>query len=224
MVNNAFNSFILKQYNPIVFNLHSLFFCLCSFVFTLYSLLSNPKHLQTNNMNLTFIRHTSVAIEPGICYGQSDVEVSAAFKAEAQQVRSKLLQRPFDAVYCSPLSRCLKLASFCGYTEPVIDDRLMELNFGAWEMKAWSDIQDPQLQLWFDNWVEAIPTGGESFASLIVRVQEFLEDLITLPFHDVIIFTHAGVIRAAGILAGVFATSEAFDYQVGYGDAFKITI
>ena len=175
-------------------------------------------------MNLTFIRHTSVAVEPGICYGQSDVELSSTFEAEAQQVRSKLQNNPFDAVYCSPLSRCRKLASFCGFHDPVIDERLMELNFGAWEMKAWAEIEDPGLQQWFDNWVEATPTGGESFAALIVRVKEFLETLKTLPFHDVIIFTHAGVIRAAGILAGVFATSEAFDYKVGYGDEFKITI
>ena len=175
-------------------------------------------------MNLTFIRHTSVAVEPGICYGQSDVGLSSTFEAEAQQVCSKLQQSPFDAVYSSPLSRCLKLACFCGYHEPVIDNRLMELNFGDWEMKTWTDIQDPQLQHWFDNWLDATPTGGESFASMIVRVKEFMETLKTQPFHDVIIFTHAGVIRAAGILAGTFQAAEAFDYKVGYGDAFKITI
>jgi alpha-ribazole phosphatase len=91
-------------------------------------------------------------------------------------------------------------------------------------MKTWTDIQDPQLQHWFDNWLDATPTGGESFASMIVRVKEFMETLKTQPFHDVIIFTHAGVIRAAGILAGTFQAAEAFDYKVGYGDAFKITI
>ena len=175
-------------------------------------------------MNLTFIRHTSVAVEPGICYGQSDVELSSTFEAEAQQVRSKLQNNPFDAVYCSPLSRCRKLASFCGFHDPVIDERLMELNFGAWEMKAWAEIEDPGLQQWFDNWVDVTPTGGESFVSMIVRVKEFLDEQKKLPFQEVVIFTHAGVIRAAGILAGTFQAAEAFDYKVGYGDAFKITI
>jgi len=175
-------------------------------------------------MNLTFIRHTSVAVEPGICYGQSDVELSSTFEAEAQQVRSKLPLRPFDAVYCSPLSRCRKLATFCGFQDPVVDERLMELNFGDWEMKAWADIRDPRLQQWFDNWVEVTPTRGESFAALIVRVKEFLEELKKLPLHDVVIFTHAGVIRAAGILAGTFLASEACNYQVGYGEAFNISL
>jgi len=175
-------------------------------------------------MNLTFIRHTSVALEPEICYGQSDVELSSTFEAEAQQVRSKLQQTLFDAVYCSPLSRCRKLASYCGYHEQVIDDRLMELNFGTWEMKAWADIDDPGLQLWFDNWVDVTPTEGESFASMIVRVKEFLEELKKLPYQDVVIFTHAGVIRAAGIIADRFPVTEAFDFKVGYGDAFKIIL
>lgn len=175
-------------------------------------------------MNLTFIRHTSVAVAPGICYGQSDVPLSPTFEAEARQVVSKLQHAPCDAVYCSPLSRCRKLAAYCGYPEPVIDTRLLELNFGAWEMKAWEDITDPQLQQWFEDWLHVTPTNGESFTSMISRVEEFLLDLKKLPFQEGLIFTHAGVIRAAGILAGTFPDAEAFEYKVGYGDVFKLTL
>ena len=95
-------------------------------------------------MIITLIRHTSVAVSPGICYGNSDVDVSPSFEKEAKQVLSKLQHIPFDAVYSSPLSRCRKQACYCGFTEPIIDTRLLELNFGDWEMKAWSEIEDPQ--------------------------------------------------------------------------------
>ena len=103
-------------------------------------------------MKVTFIRHTSVAVESGICYGNSNVDVSNTFEIEAKIVKAKLDKKQFDAVYSSPLQRCTKLANFCGYPSPRLDSRLKELNFGAWEMKAWTDINDPQLQYWFDNW------------------------------------------------------------------------
>ena len=178
----------------------------------------------THIMNLTFIRHTSVAVAPAICYGQSDVNLSPTFEAEARQVVSKLQQTPFDAVYCSPLSRCRKLAAYCGYPDPVIDNRLLELNFGDWEMKAWPDIQDPQLQLWYDDWLHVTPTHGEAFTAMVLRVEEFLTDLKKQPFQEVVIFTHAGVIRSAGIIAGTFSAAEAFDFKIGYGETFKITL
>ncbi|HJV79137.1 MAG TPA: alpha-ribazole phosphatase [Paludibacter sp.] len=169
-------------------------------------------------MNLTLIRHTSVAVESGICYGQSDVDVSPTFEAEAQIVLSKLQELTFDAVYCSPLMRCRKLASYCGYPKPIIDDRLMELNFGDWEMKAWKEIQDPRLQLWFNNWYEESPTQGESFKIMTNRVENFLNEIKNHPYQQVIIFTHAGVIRSAGIINKQFSATEAFEYKVEYGE------
>jgi alpha-ribazole phosphatase len=175
-------------------------------------------------MELTLIRHTSVAVEPGICYGQSNVEVSVTFEAEARSVLSKLQTNTFDAVYCSPLMRCQKLAGFCGFSEPVIDNRLMELNFGDWEMKAWADIQDPHLQTWFGNWFDETPTRGESFKAMTQRVEEFLNELKEQPHRQVALFTHAGVIRSFGIITGLFSSAEAFNYKVEYGDTLTISI
>ena len=175
-------------------------------------------------MKVTFIRHTSVSVETGICYGQSNVDVSTTFGNEAKIVKSKLENKQFDAVYSSPLQRCTKLASFCGYSSPTLDSRLMELNFGAWEMKAWTDINDPQLQNWFDNWATEIPTHGESFFSMTERVGEFLEDVKKLHYNHIAVFAHAGVIRSAGIIAEHFTVEQAFDYKVEYGDLFEIEL
>jgi len=175
-------------------------------------------------MNLTLIRHTSVAVAPGICYGQSDVDVSTSFETEACHVISKLQQTSFDAVYSSPLMRCRKLACYCGFPDPIIDNRLMELNFGDWEMNPWTVIKDPQLQRWFDNWEYEIPTHGESFKAMTDRVEEFLMEIKELPFQRAAIFTHAGVIRSAGIVTGRFNAAEAFDYKVKYGEIMKISL
>ena len=175
-------------------------------------------------MNLTLIRHTSVAVEPGICYGQSDVDVSLTFPAEAQQVLLNLQEQTFNAVYCSPLMRCRKLADYCGFPNSIIDDRLMELNFGNWEMKRWTDVKDQQLQRWYDNWLVEIPTQGESFNAMIDRVEEFLLEIKKLPYQQVAIFTHAGVIRSAGVITKQFNASKAFEYKVEYGESHTFTL
>jgi alpha-ribazole phosphatase len=175
-------------------------------------------------MQITLIRHTSVAVPAGICYGQSDVDVALTFETEAQQVYCKLQCMTFDAVYCSPLRRCRKLAGFCGFPDPTVDDRLMELNFGDWEMKQWTSINDPQLEQWFDNWITEIPTKGESFQHMIIRVEDFLKEIKKLSLQHIAIFTHAGVIRSAGIITGRFNTDEAFDYKIKYGELMKISL
>ena len=98
-----------------------------------------------------FIRHTSVAVPRGVCYGQSDVPLAGGFPDEAVIVKRNLEKYSFDAVYSSPLSRCLKLAAYCGYDTPILDSRLMEMNFGDWEMKRYDEITDSRLQLWYDD-------------------------------------------------------------------------
>jgi len=175
-------------------------------------------------MQVTLIRHTSVAVPPGICYGQSDVDVSSGFETEARQVYKKLCLQTFGAVYCSPLMRCLKLARYCGFPDPVIDTRLMELNFGDWEMNPWASINDPQLQLWYDNWITAIPTKGESFQQMILRVEEFLAEIKKLPHQHIAVFTHAGVIKSAAVITGQFEVARAFDCKIGFGDSMTISI
>ena len=95
-------------------------------------------------MKITLIRHTRVAVETGICYGWSDVGVAPSFETEASRVKENISNEQFDIVYSSPLSRCRKLAAFCGFHEPILDDRLKELNFGEWEMKSWNELSsDP---------------------------------------------------------------------------------
>lgn len=175
-------------------------------------------------MKLHLIRHTSVAPHPGICYGQSDVDLSETFPQEADAVASQIRHLSFDAVYGSPLSRCRKLAAHCGYPDYVTDERLMEINFGAWEMQNWEEINDPHLQTWYDDWINEKPTGGESFREMISRVEEFMEELKQKNHREVCIFTHGGVIRIMRILQGHFPMEDAFRHSVDFGVIVEIII
>lgn len=168
-------------------------------------------------MKITLIRHTSVVVENGICYGWTDVDVAPSFQAEASQVKQNLKNRTFDAVFCSPLLRCRKLAASCGFPAPITDDRLKELNFGKWEMQKWDDIHDPALQCWYKDWIHLPAGGAESYEDQCLRVADFLNELRRKNYQHVCIFTHRGVIASAMVYAGLCSAEDSFVTDVPYG-------
>ena len=61
-------------------------------------------------MEIYLIRHTTPSIKKGICYGQTDVDLNFdTFEFELCEIKKKLPSN-IDIFYCSPLTRCLKLA------------------------------------------------------------------------------------------------------------------
>lgn len=169
-------------------------------------------------MRVVLVRHTSVAVPKGTCYGWTDVPVSDSFIEEAALAQTALRRyEPFDAVFSSPLTRARLLASYCGHQRPVLDERLKELNMGEWEMKAYDEISDPYVEKWYNDFLHLPTPGGESFADQYMRVADFLDELRTKDFSNVAVFAHGGVLACAGIYAGLFAPEAAFDNLVPYG-------
>lgn len=175
-------------------------------------------------MEIFLIRHTSVDVPPGICYGQTDVPLTASFPQEAAQVRDALVGIPFDGVWSSPLSRCMRLAEACGWPTPQQDARLMELNFGEWEMQPFEQIDDPRLQSWYDDYLHVRTTGGESFQDQYKRVVGFLDELRQTGMRRAAIFTHGGVIRCARLYAQECSSKEAFAREISYGEIVRMEL
>lgn len=148
-------------------------------------------------MNLHLIRHTSLNIPSGVCYGNSDVDVSENFDAECSTLLSKLSGIEFDAVYASPLQRCTKLARALNLGVMQTDDRLKELHFGDWEMQPWDSIPRDMFDVWAHDYAHLSPPNGESFTQLYQRAKAFTEDVSGhLRGKNVAVVTHGGVIRA----------------------------
>ena len=180
-------------------------------------------------MEITLVRHTSVGVPKGTCYGWSDVPVADTFEAEASETHRQLEmivkeRGPFDAVYSSPLTRARLLAEFCGFPQPIVDERLKEMFMGDWEMRRYEDIEreDPHIHQWYNDYLRETTTGGESFPILYQRVASFLEELQTQSFERVAIFAHGGVLVSAGIYFGLFSEEQAFEHQPAYGGMMKI--
>jgi len=150
-------------------------------------------------VEIYLIRHTAPQVEPGICYGQTDIPVNDNFISESEKI-IKSLPLKIDAVYSSPLMRCTKLAEKIIFSiEPkpqiIIDSRIKELNFGGWEMKKWNDIDKAQINKWADNILKQKTPDGESFSDLNKRVNKFIDDFLKENHENSVIVTHAGVIR-----------------------------
>ena len=154
-------------------------------------------------MGLTFLRHPPPIVEHGICYGRSDV--SAAPMGETKM--SSLLEclPAVATVYSSPLSRCLFLAKDIAaalHVELCVDERLVELDFGRWELRRWEDIPRPEIDEWAADITGAAPHGGERVADMQVRVAAFLAELTEVG-ESALVVTHMGVIRCALAVAEV---------------------
>ncbi|MGK4002320.1 histidine phosphatase family protein [Sorangium sp. So ce1036] len=166
--------------------------------------------------DLVAFRHAPVSL-PGICYGRLDVAAALA-PAEAADAIERALQglgvRP-GVIWSSPLSRCAgpaaELSTRLGVPH-VVDERLLEIAYGAWEGRAFSDIEreDPSAYAaWLRDWERAGPPGGESAIEVEARVRSFWRELGAgscaswrasgAPSH--LLVAHAGVLRALRVVA-----------------------
>lgn len=178
-------------------------------------------------MEIYLVRHTEPAIEKGICYGQADIEIKAdEFRMSVSGI-SDQLPDDIDIIYSSPLKRCSHLAEHIqslqySLLQVRLDPRLKELHFGDWELKAWDEINQADLQPWMEDFVNKRTPNGESNMDLHVRALSFLDDLPESA-NKIAVFTHAGVIRSILTAVNGTALAEAFSlYSVGYGEVIVV--
>jgi alpha-ribazole phosphatase len=174
-------------------------------------------------MEVYLIRHTTPAVEKGICYGQTDLLADELlFEKEVEDILKKL-PKQFDKVYSSPLQRCSILAEKLS-NDPVFDNRLMELNFGDWENKSWDKIDPKSLSVWMPDFVNVKAGGAESYLELYQRIVSFIEELQTTDYKNVIIITHAGCIRSFISFVLDLPLENSFRIALGYGEVIRISL
>jgi alpha-ribazole phosphatase len=152
------------------------------------------------------VRHAQPLIAPGVCYGALDVPADAD---ATQQAAHGLAQRlpPGARVRASPLLRCQQLAQALRVLRPDLrfdtDARLREMNFGAWEGQRWDALQPEAFDAWTNNFWRYQVGDGECVADFMGRVAKVWDAAVaeSLPGVPQVWLTHAGVIRAARLIA-----------------------
>ncbi|WP_134497283.1 histidine phosphatase family protein [Microvirga pakistanensis] len=154
-----------------------------------------------------FIRHgeTDWNLE-GRLQGQKDIPLNDLGRVQAEEAGRRLRSicpHHEDLAYvASPMRRTRETMEILrqaaglppqGYR---LDERLVEITFGAWEGMTWKEVRraEPQLAAMRerDKWNYVPPGGGESYAMLVDRIRPVLDDLT----RDTVIVAHGGVARA----------------------------
>lgn len=174
-------------------------------------------------MEIYLIRHTTPDIAAGICYGQADVPLLESFHTEAATVLTQLPGH-IDVIFTSPLSRCASLARQIQYDRDVpiiIDKRLMEMNFGEWELMPWNSIDRASLKRWMDDYVNVAAPEGESYHDLFERSISFMNDLKQKNYQSVAITTHHGILKSLHAHFHNRSLYEAMSMQFHYGSVTR---
>jgi alpha-ribazole phosphatase len=172
-------------------------------------------------MQIHFIRHIAPDVAQGICYGQLDVALPTNYQEQHNAIINTL-NTNYDAVYCSPLLRC-KLLGNAVSANTIFDKRLMEVNFGTWEGKAWDAIDDTELNYWMQNYITVAPPHGESLKDVVDRCHDFFAQLKTNTQHKkVLVISHAGFIRSAMHVLQNTPLTQIMMEKVAYGEIIKM--
>jgi alpha-ribazole phosphatase len=154
-------------------------------------------------MRVALIRHLAPDIPPGLCYGRMDVGLAPQARSEIARYAADPLLRGATRVWSSPARRCRIMADAIARhldVECTTDERLLELDFGAWEGRAWNDIPRTSLDEWAAMGDAFAPPGGESGSALIRRVTGFFAALRKAG-QDCAVVSHGGPLK---ILLGLF--------------------
>ncbi len=173
-------------------------------------------------MEVYLIRHTETVSPKGVCYGQSDMLLKEPYHEQFEKIVKSIAHKN-AIVFSSPLKRCIALAEHFKKNNDInspiiIDNRLMEMNFGDWEMKEWDAIDPAAMKKWMVDFVNEKVPNGESFTELDERVNDFIQnELLKYKKEVAVIVTHAGVIRSVLCKAMNLPLKDAFLNDVAYG-------
>ncbi len=149
-------------------------------------------------MRIYLVRHPKPDVAPGICYGRTDVDVTAADQALVLPSLVSAIPKRIP-VFSSNALRCAGLAaSLAGALEsdaPVQDPRLAEMDFGNWEMRAWNDIPRAEIDAWNGDLAGYRPGGGENVLEVAQRVSAFHDELLASGHDSAALVCHAGTMR-----------------------------
>lgn len=175
-------------------------------------------------MKITLVRHAEVIEEyQGKYNGHIDISLSNKGKAEAKTLAKTLDHHKFDAIYCSDLLRAKQtLEAFSYNVQAIYTPLLREKSWGVHEGMSFEEIEATGIEYSsFEKWISDL--GGEDLTLYIERVKNyFFEKLFKLKHENILVITHAGVIKTLLSIIQNSSLDETFSISLPYSSYVKL--
>jgi broad specificity phosphatase PhoE len=147
---------------------------------------------------ITFARHGQTeANRQRLALGRADPPLTELGAQQAAALAERLATTKSTRVFTSSLRRAREtagpIAAALG-AELVVDDRLIELDYGEWDGKSFPDLPRDELVRWRNDPTFA-PPGGESLRAVMQRIESFCTEVLEGP--NVVAVSHVSPIKAA---------------------------
>ncbi|HEX5356939.1 MAG TPA: histidine phosphatase family protein [Aquabacterium sp.] len=124
-------------------------------------------------------RHPRPRGVAGRCIGRTDVPVDRRkAKRLAHRIRQQARRHGWPrVVHTSPLQRCALVGQILrswGWRH-LVDEALLEMDFGRWDGQRWADIHQPQVDAWCADFLHHPPGGAEALADVFRRVAQWVD-------------------------------------------------
>lgn len=149
--------------------------------------------------------------------GRSAIALSAAGRAQAEQLAERLDGAGITEIHSSPRPRTMETASYVSerLRLPVIPaPELEEIEFGDWTGRSFAYLAgDPLWQRWQTERADVRPPGGETIAEAATRASRYLESHAR-EGATLLAFSHADTIKSVVARALDFSFSHIVDFDI----------
>ncbi|MFK5984107.1 MAG: histidine phosphatase family protein [Pseudomonadota bacterium] len=185
-------------------------------------------------MLITLLRHAEIhANDKGRYIGHTDSPLSQFGEQDAITFAKYFVQynqnNNFDYIYSSDLKRCKQslkpfLSELNLAIEPVYSKLLREKFWGKHEGKNFDEIckMENTEYINFEQWINVL--DGESIEEFIRRVKIVLEELKQNDYKNILIMSHAGVIRTLIYLLSQLSFETSFYTSLPYASFVVLKI
>lgn len=185
--------------------------------------------------HIYIIRHPQTEYNSkGVFQGLSDSAITEEGFSQLRKLHKKFESVKIDAIYSSPLKRCVTVAENFAQSHKVdvmYDVRLKEICYGSWDEKSKQDIGFAQIKREKDKnrfnyrhpgQYEGI--NGESYKDLYDRLSPFWQEIRERNDVEILVVGHTGVMMAAKKYFEKLSDAEISEYRPSNIEVLKYEI
>lgn len=177
-----------------------------------------------NKCYIYLVRHTKPELngKKHVCIGKTDIPLSQEGKEHAKQLADYFKDKNIKNIYSSSLKRAVSTAEIIADNKKDVIKRenFSELDVGKWDGLTFDEIKIKYPAEYMERGMDLenyVIQGGESMAMLRERAVKELYEVIDESFGNILIVTHAGVIRAIISSLMEIGIKDTFDFEIAYG-------